>query len=143
MLGGYNLCASLVARAAAQAAKRAQLRQGLPTRGGNAGRSTSSRGGQADDDDDDGSSAVRQRQREDDKMKMRKRDGNRQSRADTFAQHNVYKQTELSLYDGVGAAAAAAVDASVGGVVVVVVIAGSQRQPSCVLFAHARVCVSV
>lgn len=74
---------------------------------------------------------------------MRKRDGNRQSRADTFAQHNVYKQTELSLYDGVGAAAAAAVDASVGGVVVVVVIAGSQRQPSCVLFAHARVCVSV
>lgn len=94
--------------------------------------STSSRGGQADDDDD-GSAAVRQRQREDDKMKMRKRDGNRQSRADTFAQHNVYKQTELSLYDGVGTAAVAAVDASVGGsVVVVVVIAGSQRQPSCV-----------
>lgn len=92
--------------------------------------STSSRGGQADDnDDDDGSAAVRQRQREDDKMKMRKRDGNRQSRADTFAQHNVYKQTELSLYDGVRAAAVAAVDASVGGVVV---IAGSQRQPSCV-----------
>lgn len=61
-------------------------------------------------------------------MKMRKRDGNRQSRADTFAQHNVYKQTELS-DDGVDAAAAAAFDASVGGGVV---IAGSQRQPSCV-----------
>lgn len=30
-------------------------------------------------------------------MKMRKRDGSRQSRADTFARHNVYKQTELAL----------------------------------------------